>query len=301
MIGQRGATQGTRVTRVRTGGAAKGGRDSEAAAPHESSVDVTRQTDKDSLAVEEPFEIRLSWADGQGRRVEPLAVTMRTPGADFELAAGFLHGEGIVRAAEDVVELTYCSGPEEQEYNVVEVRLRPGLSVDMEALRRNVYTTSSCGVCGKASLEAVAAIGCTPLEAGPSLDAAVVAELPDVLRRRQSVFARTGGLHAAGVFSATGDARVVMEDVGRHNAVDKAVGRLFLDGKLPASDAVLVVSGRASFELVQKAVAAGIPALVAVGAPSSLAVDLARTFRQTLVGFARDGGFNVYAGEERIA
>lgn len=286
MIGQRGATQGTRVKRVRV--------------DEGSGSDAPRRTDRDTLAVEEPFEIRLSWVEGGARRVAPLAVTMRTPGADFELAAGFLHGEGIVRRAEDVVELTYCSGPDEQEYNVVEVRLAPGLSVDMEALRRNVYTTSSCGVCGKASLEAVGAIGCSVLDPGPTVEGATVAAFPGRLRERQSVFARTGGLHAAGIFTTDGEATVVMEDVGRHNAVDKAVGRLFLDRRLPASDSVLVVSGRASFELVQKAVAAGIPALVAVGAPSSLAVDLARTFGQTLVGFARDGGFNIYTGEERI-
>ncbi|MBT8488718.1 MAG: formate dehydrogenase accessory sulfurtransferase FdhD [Gemmatimonadetes bacterium] len=286
MIGQRGATRGARVTRVRAG--------------EGDDASTSQSTEKDTLAVEEPFEIRVSWVEEDARRVESLAVTMRTPGADFELAAGFLHGEGIVRFARDVVDLTYCSGPEEQEYNVVEVRLAPGIGVDVEALRRNFYTTSSCGVCGKASLEAVGAIGCAPLGAGPTIEAHTIAELPARLRERQSVFARTGGLHAAGVFDQVGTPAVVMEDVGRHNAVDKAVGRLFLQRALPAVDSVLVVSGRASFELVQKAVAAGIPVLVAVGAPSSLAVDLARTFGQTLVGFARDGGFNVYTGEERI-
>lgn len=286
MIGQRGATRRDQVTRFR--------------ADEGEGRAAARSSDKDALAVEEPFEIRLSWGQGDDRRVEPLAVTMRTPGADFELAAGFLYGEGIVDRVEDVLELTYCSGPEEQEYNVVEVRLAPDVDVDMEALRRNFYTTSSCGVCGKASLEAVRATGCTVLAAGPSIEARLVAELPVRLRDHQSVFARTGGLHAAGVFDSRGAPAVVMEDVGRHNAVDKAVGRLFLNRLLPADRSVLVVSGRASFELVQKAVAAGIPVMVAVGAPSSLAVDLARSFRQTLVGFARDGGFNVYSGEERI-
>ena len=246
------------------------------------------------------MEIRISWMEGGRRRAEPLAVTMRTPGDDFELAAGFLHGEGLVRTPDQLTELTYCSGPEEQEYNVVEARLAPGLVVDLEALRRNFYTTSSCGVCGKASLDAVGAIGCRPLEEGPAIDEALVARLPELLRERQSVFARTGGLHAAGLFDADGTPGTVMEDVGRHNAVDKVVGRALMDRALPASGSVLVVSGRASFELVQKAVAAGIPVMVAVGAPSSLAVDLARRFRQTLVGFAREGGFNVYAGEERI-
>lgn len=289
MIGQRGATRAARVIRVRPGDE-----------PGEGSRGVERRSERDTLAVEEPLEMRLAWTDAGRRRVEAVAVTMRTPGEDFELVAGFLHGEGLVRSPEDLLELTYCSGPEEQEYNVVEARLAPGLMVDVEALRRNFYTTSSCGVCGKASLEAVGAIGCQRLRAGPEVDAGLVADLPRRLRERQSVFARTGGLHAAGIFDLEGEPGVVMEDVGRHNAVDKAVGRLLLDRALPASDRVLVVSGRASFELVQKAVAAGLPVMVAVGAPSSLAVDLAKRFGQTLVGFARDGGFNVYAGQERI-
>lgn len=249
------------------------------------------------------MEIRLSWTEAGRRRTESLAVTMRTPGEDFELAAGFLHGEGLVRSAEDLLELTYCAGPEEQEYNVVEARLAPGLTVDLEALRRNFYTTSSCGVCGKASLDAVGAIGCSMLEPGLEVESSLVADLPGLLRERQSVFARTGGLHAAGLFGPDGTPGAgsrVMEDVGRHNAVDKVVGRALLDRALPASGSILVVSGRASFELVQKAVAAGVPVMVAVGAPSSLAVDLARRFGQTLVGFAREGGFNVYAGEERL-
>lgn len=279
MIGRRGATRTTRVVRHREG---------------------ERRREKDSLAVEEPMEIRLSWIESGGRRAESLAVTMRTPGEDFELAAGFLHGEGLVRSADDLLELTYCAGPEEQEYNVVEARLAPGLTVDLEALRRNFYTTSSCGVCGKASLDAVGAIGCSVLEPGLEVEGALVAELPGLLKERQSVFARTGGLHAAGLFGADGTPGSVMEDVGRHNAVDKVVGRALLDRALPASGSILVVSGRASFELVQKAVAAGVPMMVAVGAPSSLAVDLARRFDQTLVGFAREGGFNVYAGEERL-
>lgn len=286
MIGRRGATRAARVTRVRPGGREPGS---------------DRRTERDTLAVEEPFEVRLSWVEAGVRRVEPLAVTMRTPGADFELAAGFLHGEGIVRHADDVLDLTYCSGPDEQEYNVVEVRLAPGMTVDTEGLRRNFYTSSSCGVCGKTSLESVGAIGCSLLHDGPVLEASLVAELPGLLRGGQSVFETTGGLHAAGIFTSDGAPRVVMEDVGRHNAVDKAVGRLLLDRQLPAEESLLVVSGRASFELVQKAVAARIPVLIAVGAPSSLAVDLARTFGQTLVGFARGGGFNIYTGGERIA
>jgi len=255
---------------------------------------------RDALAVEEPLEIRVSWTEGRTRVVEPLAVTMRTPGNDFELVAGFLHGEGVVSGPDDLKELTYCRGTEEQDYNIVEARLAPGRVFDMESVRRNFYTTSSCGVCGKTSLEAVEARGCELLGEGPTLTAALLAELPDRLREGQGVFERTGGLHAAGLFDVSGAPRVVMEDVGRHNAVDKVVGQALLTRILPAADSVLVVSGRASFEIVQKAVAAGIPVLLAVGAPSSLAVDLARTFRQTLIGFAHDGGFNVYSAPERV-
>ncbi len=279
MIGQGGATRATKVTRYRG--------------------DTVSQR-KDVLAVEEPLEIRVSWMHEGRRRVEPLAVTMRTPGDDFELVAGFLHGEGVVAHADHLTELTYCQGPEEQEYNVVEARLAPGRTFDVEHIRRNVYTTSSCGVCGKASLEAVEALGCTMLGEGPIVSGSLIPDLPDRLREEQGVFDRTGGLHAAGLFDVSGTLLALREDVGRHNAVDKVVGHDFLARRLPATDRMLVVSGRASFELVQKAIVAGIPMLIAVGAPSSLAVDLARRFRQTLIGFARDGGFNVYTGADRI-
>jgi FdhD protein len=246
------------------------------------------------------MEIRLSWMVDGTRRVEPLAVTMRTPGNDFELAAGFLHGEGVVATASDLVELTYCTGPEEQEYNVVEARLAAGRDFDPESVKRNFYATSSCGVCGKASLDAVGAQGCAVLPMDTVIGHDRVVELPDRLRADQGVFSRTGGLHAAGLFEPTGTSGIVFEDVGRHNAVDKVIGRSLLDRTLPASERVLVVSGRASFEVVQKSIAAGIPVLIAVGAPSSLAVDLAVRFRQTLIGFARDGGFNIYSVPERV-
>lgn len=255
---------------------------------------------KDALAVEEPLEIRVSWLEGQRRRVEAVAVTMRTPGHDFDLVAGFLRSEGVVSAPADLVELTYCRGNDEQEYNVVEARLSGDAIFDLDLVRRNVYTTSSCGVCGKASLEAVEATGCTVILTGYSVARDVIPDLPDRLLEGQAVFERTGGLHAAGLFDASGERLLVMEDVGRHNAVDKVIGHEFLARRLPAAERILVVSGRASFELVQKAVVAGIPMLVAVGAPSSLAVDLARRFGQTLVGFTRNGGFNVYTGSERI-
>jgi FdhD protein len=225
---------------------------------------------------------------------------MRTPGEDFDLVAGFLHGEGVISRAEDLTEMTYCRGDDAQEYNVVEARLAAEVPFDLERLRRNFYATSSCGVCGKASLDALEAVGCRVLPDGLALDALLVPELPDRLRAAQAVFARTGGLHAAGLFDASGELRAAREDVGRHNAVDKVLGSALLARTLPGSDLILVVSGRASFELVQKAVMAGVPALVAVGAPSSLAVDLAGRFAQTLIGFARDGAFNVYAGEQRL-
>ncbi|MBM4184874.1 MAG: formate dehydrogenase accessory sulfurtransferase FdhD [Gemmatimonadetes bacterium] len=263
-------------------------------------ADVTRT--RDALAVEEPLEIRVAWRASDGSsRVEALAVTMRTPGDDFELVAGFLHSEGVVGEVADLAEMTYCrGGGDAQQYNVVEARLSAGVEFDVERLRRNFYTSSSCGVCGKASLDAVEARGCRTLSAGPSIDASLLPGLPDRLREAQAVFERTGGLHAAGLFDLSGEPLHVREDVGRHNAVDKTLGRAFLDRALPAAQSVLVVSGRASFELVQKAVVAGVPALVAVGAPSTLAVDLASRFNQTLVGFARDGGYNVYCGAERV-
>jgi len=262
--------------------------------------DISRA--RDALAVEEPLEIRLAWRDADGsKHVEPLTVTMRTPGDDFDLVAGFLHAEGVIATPADLVEMTYCRGGDEQLYNIVEARLGSDVVPDMRPLERSFYATSACGVCGKASLDAVQARGCRLLGDGPRVRGALLPELPERLREAQAAFARTGGLHAAGLFSAEGETVHVREDVGRHNAVDKTLGRAFLDRLLPASEHILVVSGRASFELVQKAVAAAVPVLVAVGAPSTLAVDLAARFRQTLVGFARNGGFNVYTGEERVS
>jgi len=281
MIGRQGATRTVRVQRHREGAAS---------------------VEKDALAVEEPLEIRVSWREGHERRTEPLAVTMRTPGDDFELVAGFLHGEGVIRTKDDLQELTYCRSREaSQNYNVVEARLGLGATFDAERLRRNFYTSSSCGVCGKASLESVEASGCDVLpDDGLRVDADLLMSLPDLMSEGQGVFARTGGLHAAGLFDVGGRCRALREDVGRHNAVDKVVGHAFLRSDLPAAERILVVSGRTSFEIVQKAVAAGVQCLVAVGAPSSLAVDLALRFNQTLVGFARGTGFNIYSGSERI-
>ncbi len=227
---------------------------------------------------------------------------MRTPGDDFELAAGFLYTEGILRGREDVSDLRYCRGSEPQEYNIVSVRLRDSAAFDKSLLTRNFYTTSSCGVCGKASLEAVEVRGCDPLPRGViTVTPEVVCALPELLRAGQPVFERTGGIHAAGLFDEAGELRLLREDVGRHNAVDKVVGQAFLAGELPLEGLLLTVSGRSSFEIVQKGIAAGVAVVVAVGAPSSLAVDLARRFNVTLVGFAKPDGFNVYTCDERIA
>lgn len=252
----------------------------------------------DTLVAEEPLEIRLN-----GR---PLAITMRTPGDDFALAAGFLVSEGVLGSAEELANIVYCAGATvdgSNTYNVVDVRLAPGVAVPDITLERNVYTTSSCGLCGKASLDAVrtTARWALPQDDALRLDPGVLARLPDRLRSDQKVFARTGGLHAAALFTAEGELIDLREDVGRHNAVDKIVGRALQQGLLPLSDKVLMVSGRASFELAQKAVMAGIPALAAVSAPSSLAVDLAAEAGLTLVGFLRGTSMNVYAGERRIA
>ncbi|WP_063730619.1 formate dehydrogenase accessory sulfurtransferase FdhD [Streptomyces sp. RTd22] len=260
-------------------------------------------TRPDTLVAEEPLEIRLN-----GR---PLAITMRTPGDDFALAAGFLVSEGVLGSADELANIVYCAGATEDgsnTYNVVDVKLAPGVPVPDITLERNVYTTSSCGLCGKASLDAVRTTARWKLD-GPDDDPGTpvritpetLTALPDRLRAAQRVFDRTGGLHAAALFTPEGELLDVREDVGRHNAVDKLVGRALQQGLLPLSGAVLLVSGRASFELAQKAVMAGIPVLAAVSAPSSLAVDLADEAGLTLVGFLRGTSMNVYAGEHRLA
>ncbi|MFI8323988.1 formate dehydrogenase accessory sulfurtransferase FdhD [Streptomyces sp. NPDC085529] len=251
----------------------------------------------DTLVAEEPLEIRLN-----GR---PLAVTMRTPGDDFALAAGFLVSEGVLASAADVRSIVYCAGAKEDgtnTYNVVDVKLAPEVVVPDITLERNVYTTSSCGLCGKASLDAVRTTARFPIADTPPVrvSPALLSELPVRLRAAQKVFDTTGGLHAAALFSEDGELLDVREDVGRHNAVDKLVGRALREDLLPLDRAVLLVSGRASFELAQKAVMAGIPVLAAVSAPSSLAVDLAAETGLTLVGFLRGPDMNVYAGEHRV-
>ena len=250
----------------------------------------------DSLAAEEPLEIRVG-----GR---PLTVTMRTPGDDFDLARGFLVSEGVVTSAGDVTSIRYCAGATvggANTYNVVDVLLDDAVPAPDASLERNFYTTSSCGVCGKASLEAVRTVSRWSVDSDPvQMSPGTIATLPDTLRAAQRVFDRTGGLHAAGLFDADGTRSCVREDVGRHNAVDKVIGWAVGQGRLPLTGMTLMVSGRASFELVQKAVMAGVPALAAVSAPSSLAVDLAREMGLTLVGFLRGSTMNVYSGEQRF-
>jgi FdhD protein len=253
------------------------------------------------VAVEEPMEIRLEFVREGRPEIRSVSVTMRTPGHDFELAAGFLHTEGILGGKDDLREITYCQGPSPQEYNVVSVRLRDSVPFDPGLLTRNFYMTSSCGVCGKGSLEAVALRGVEPLGQDPLvLESSLVKELPGRLLEGQPAFQRTGGLHAAGLFGPEGTLLAVREDVGRHNALDKLIGQALLNGELPLAGRILVVSGRTSFEIMQKALVARIPVVVAVGAPSSLAVDVARRFNMTLVGFARGESFNAYAGGRRL-
>ncbi|WP_246609593.1 formate dehydrogenase accessory sulfurtransferase FdhD [Nonomuraea rhizosphaerae] len=258
----------------------------------------TSRDRRDDLATEEPLEIRLTSPDGARRTV---AITMRTPGHDFELAAGFLHGEGLVGRG-GIAAIAYCTDedlPPEARYNTVTVHLH-GPIPDLPALDRHFLTSSACGVCGSASLDDLHA-RCTPLPAGSlSLTPEVLYGLPDALRKRQGVFGKTGGLHAAGLFRPDGTLVALREDVGRHNAVDKLVGWASLSERLPLTDHVLMVSGRASYEIMQKALTAGLAVVCAVSAPSSLAVDLARDFGMTLIGFLRGERCNIYAGQERI-
>ena len=255
-----------------------------------------RETRTDRVAVEEPLEIRLGFDEGGQRHTRSVSITMRTPGDDEDLALGFLFGESIVRTRDDVAMVKPCTGD-----NTVRVELEDAVKPDLERLQRHFYTSSSCGVCGKASLDAVRAQGCERLDGKFRISRNQLVEVPRRLRGAQAVFEQTGGLHAAAAFDTRGELIVVREDVGRHNAVDKVVGALLREGRVPAGDFGLMVSGRASFELVQKALVAGIPLLAAVSAPSSLAVELAQEFNVTLIGFLRGEDFNVYSAKERIA
>ena len=254
----------------------------------------------DSLATEEPMEIRLL----TGTAKQTVAVTMRTPGADFELAAGFLYGEGIISSRDEIKKISYCVDPDvdaEQQYNIVNVELRGGRDYDLRSLERHFYTTSACGVCGKASLEQLELRGCPIVGPGPEVSAETIYSLPEKLREAQGLFDATGGLHAAALFGADGDLLALREDVGRHNATDKLIGWALMQGRLPLSENIVMVSGRSSFEILQKCLTAGVPLVCAISAPSSLAVDVARQFGITLVGFLRNERFNVYSAPERVS
>jgi FdhD protein len=255
--------------------------------------DGTAESREDWVTVEEPLEIRIG--------AETLAVTMRTPGHDHDLAAGWLVTEGIVSRPEELVRIEHCreTRSPEEEGNVVIARTTAPAAASLDRARRLLLTSSSCGLCGKGSIESIR--GRFPAVSGSAATTPeVLLGLPDALRRSQTTFGRTGGLHAAGVFSLSGELLAAREDVGRHNAVDKVVGSLFRAGRLPLSQSILCVSGRTSFEIVQKALAAGIPIVAAVSAPSSLAIELARESNMALAGFLRGGGFNLYAGEDRV-
>jgi FdhD protein len=269
----------------------------------------------DTLAIEEPLEIQLTYGPSKSRATRSISVTMRTPGNDFDLAAAFLMTEGVIQDANDVKQITYAGhsfaedkqsplnmnslklGPRQ---NIVRVDLAAGIAVNLGSLQRNFYTTSSCGICGKASLLALRTV-CPPRAGNKfKVDAQVLYRLPERLRAFQGVFDRTGGLHGAGLFDSIGNLLVLREDVGRHNAVDKLIGAEFLMDRTPLRNRLLLLSGRASFELLQKALMGGIPMVAAVGAPSSLAVQVAREFDITLVGFLRENRFNIYHGSENI-
>lgn len=267
------------------------------------SAETVQHEMTDVLAVEEPLEIRLGVLEDGKIAHRNVSITMRTPGNDDELAAGFLFTEGILQNRAQIADIVHCGKSPKMNLpsNTVRVNLQKDATVDFAKLSRNFYTTSSCGVCGKSSLDflAINAAPFTNLKT-PRITAEIIHRLPQKQRDAQEVFEETGGLHAAALFDAQGNLLVLREDVGRHNAVDKLIGRCFLDGKVPLEDSILMLSGRASFELVQKALAARIPVIAAVGAPSSLAVEAAREFGITLCGFVRNNKFNVYSGAERF-
>lgn len=254
----------------------------------------------DRVVTEEPLELRIV----AGSRTQTLAVTMRTPGNDFELAAGFALGEQLIRSRDEFTGLSYCVDKtiaEEQRFNIVNITLRSGDFPAMERFERHFTVNSSCGVCGRASLEALDERGLTPVDDGPTVTIETIYALPGKMREAQRIFESTGGLHAAALFTGDGDLLAVREDIGRHNAVDKVTGWAMIEGRLPLSETILLVSGRASYEILQKAAVARIPIVCAVSAPSSLAVELAKRYNVTLLGFVRGTRANLYAGEHRFA
>jgi len=257
---------------------------------------------EDSVAVEEPLELQLCSPTATGSAAKSISITMRTPGDDVDLALGFLVSEAIISKADDILSADHCgdADPDSSYRNTIRVELHPDVDIDLERLKRHFYTTSSCGVCGKSSIEALRVSGCSVIDGSFSIDRDQLVKVPDDLLKRQRVFGKTGGLHAAAAFDALGEIIVAREDVGRHNAVDKVIGALLKMGRLPAGDLGLMVSGRTSFELMQKALVAGMPLLASVSAPSSLAIQLAREYGVTLVGFLRGNDFNVYANGHRV-
>lgn len=256
----------------------------------------------DALAIEEPLEIRLEFGSAENRLVQNISVTMRTPGNDTELALGFLFTEGIIKKQEDIAQIEHCFiACAENKENVIQVSLGKDVIPHLQNTERNFYTTSSCGVCGKGSINAIRTVGTyIDQQDNNSIDAAILHQLPEILSRHQKVFADTGGLHASALFTQTGKLLLVREDVGRHNALDKLIGAALNENWLPLTNNILLLSGRASFELVQKAAMAGITIIAAVGAPSSLAVQLAEEFNITLIGFLRNNRFNIYTAAYRI-
>lgn len=266
--------------------------------------ELSSQTTDDIIVVEEPLEIRLGFGPMDMREETNVSITMRTPGNDFELATGFLFTEGIIKSGEDILSIKYCTNHQkkEQQYNIVRIELMPDVEFEATAFNRNFYMTSACGICGKASIDAIA-VHCVKSEINDDfkIDKQLVFSLSDKLKQKQTIFNNTGGIHAAALFSISGDLWLTMEDVGRHNALDKLIGSLVALNKLQlAQNAVLFLSGRASFELLQKATMAGVKIVCAVGAPSSLAVETAEEFGITLIGFLRDGRFNIYTHKNRI-
>lgn len=263
----------------------------------------TRQRESDVVAIEEPLEIQIYSRSAAGSAAKSISITMRTPGDDAELALGFLLTEGLIGSAAQVASVAHRGEPDPGTglRNTIRVELQPDVDIDLSRLERHFYTTSSCGVCGKTSLEALRVAGQSSLaHCKDTFARDLIVAMPERVRSLQQVFAETGGLHAAAVFDTQGEIIVVKEDVGRHNATDKAIGALLQSGQLPGNSFGLLVSGRASFELMQKSLVAGIPLLVAVGAPSSLAVQMAKEFDMTLIGFLRGSRFNIYTGPERI-
>jgi FdhD protein len=256
----------------------------------------------DALAIEEPLEIRLEHGALNDRKVQNVSVTMRTPGNDTELAAGFLFTEGIVKNKEDIANISHCFiACAENKENVIQVSLNEGVIPNLQNTERNFYTTSSCGVCGKGSINAIRTVSSfISNQDNLTIASELLYQLPGILKQHQEVFADTGGLHASALFNTDGELLLVREDVGRHNALDKLIGAAFNNGLLPLNNHILLLSGRASFELIQKAAMTGISLIAAVGAPSSLAVELADEFNITLAGFLRNQRFNIYTAAHRI-